>query len=84
MPLTRPVVVPVAAAGLVPEGHLTAGGTKWNKQRIIVAIRARKEAGKDINHTTTQRDDCALVSAAQRYFGNWSKALAAAGVDAEG
>ena len=74
----------MAAAGLAPEGHLAAGGTKWSKRRIIVAIHARKQAGKDIHYTATRRDDYALVSAARRYFGNWSKALAAAGVDAEG
>ena len=73
----------LAAAGLASSEHLTAGGKRWSKQRVIEAIHARIREGKQINYSATRRDDSALVSAARRYFGNWSKALLAAGVDVE-
>jgi hypothetical protein len=45
---------------------------------------ARQREGKPINYSAIRREDSALISAAQRYFGNWSKKLLAADVDMEG
>ena len=55
---------------------------KWNKQRVIKAIRERHRRGLPM--TTTWNDDITLGAAAIRYFGRWHKALVAAGVVAQG
>ncbi|MDP6723165.1 MAG: hypothetical protein QGF59_31175 [Pirellulaceae bacterium] len=73
----------LAAAGLAPEELLAARGNRWSKERIIELIHARQREGKPINYSAIRREDSALISAARRYFGNWSKALLAAGVDAD-
>ena len=73
----------LVAAGLAPKELLAARGNRWSKERIIELIHARQREGKPINYSAIRREDSALISAARRYFGNWSKALLAAGVDGE-
>jgi lipase chaperone LimK len=73
----------MVAAGLAPEEFLAATGNRWSKERILEVIHARQREGKPINYSAIRREDSALISAARRYFGNWSKALLAAGVDVE-
>ena len=73
----------LVAAGLAPEELLACRGNRWSKERIIEVIHARQREGKPINYSAIRREDSALISAARRYFGNWSKTLLAAGVDVE-
>ena len=68
----------LAAAGLGPAQP--EGGKKWNKEKIISAIKARHQAGKPCNYMAARKDESALVSAARRYFGNWRNALVVAGM----
>jgi hypothetical protein len=48
-------------------------GAGWNKKKIIV--------GKPLGYAAARRDNPALVSAAEAYFGTWGNALYAAGFD---
>ena len=58
----------------VPQGS-------WSRERIIQHIRRYQEEGHDLRPHTMQKCDNRLVSAAGYYFGSWSKALEAAGVN---
>ncbi len=51
---------------------------KWPPERVLIAIRQRVASGQEIRASVMYREDSALLSAARRRFGNWSKALAAA------
>lgn len=73
----------LVAAGLAPSDSLSDVGKRWSKDIIIAEIRARHEAGKPCNYMGTRPDQSGLVSAARRYFGNWTNALEAAGVPAK-
>jgi hypothetical protein len=68
-----------ALAGIAP---LTPRPTKkwWNEERVVVAIKKRKRAGKSLASTLAPPK---LVTAGRWHFGNWSAALAAAGVDSK-
>ena len=77
---SRSVPGALAAAGLAPAAYLNQGGPRWDKRRVIEAIRSRQRDGKCLTNAATVEDDGALVSAARRYFGNWTEALQAAGV----
>ena len=76
-------VEPLVAAGLAPVELLATRGTRWSKERILEVIHARQREGKPINYSAIRRENSAHISAARRYFGNWSKTLLAAGVDVE-
>ncbi len=58
---------------------------KWNKERIVEAIRAARDNGADLSWTSVTNDNdlSALAYAAIRdsQFGSWDDALRAAGVD---
>jgi hypothetical protein len=61
---------------------------RWNKQRVIAAIKAAKKKGQDLNwaSVTKRRDDlgkAAFAAIQGRLFGTWERALAAAGLDAD-
>jgi hypothetical protein len=47
----------------------------------IAAIRERQRSGKSLSYAAARRDDPALVSAAEAYFGTWGNALCAAGIN---
>ena len=51
---------------------------KWNKEKVVEAIRARKRLGLSFARMT--KDDSALYQAGKAQFGNWYDALIAAGV----
>jgi hypothetical protein len=51
---------------------------KWNKQRVIAAIRQRQQQG--LSMRGVKDDDGSLFDAAVRYCGGWHKALVAAGL----
>jgi hypothetical protein len=69
----------LAAAGLAAEKLVTPGGPKWNRVLVLEAIQAQKQAGKPLTYSATLCDHPSLISAAQKYFGNWTKARIAAG-----
>lgn len=52
---------------------------KWDKQRVLAAIRRCHEQGRSL--TTVWRDNNSLYQAGWRYFGGWHQALAAAGIE---
>ena len=64
----------VIAAGL--KGTLRRS---WDRPTVIRLLQARYQSGKSM--TSAWKDDPTLVSAGQRYFGDWGKALKAAGID---
>jgi len=66
----------VRAAGLDPSLARTPA-RKWDRQFVIDGIRQRHQQG---NLKATYREDRPLFHAAVQYFGNWYKALNAAGV----
>jgi len=54
------------------------GRMKWTKERIVEALQARHRQGLSLSSTQV---DCTLRGAAQRYFGRWTAALQAAGLE---
>ena len=50
---------------------------RWNKERIVAAIREWHEQGKSLTHVWAE--DSGLVFAAHHYFGSWRNAVLAAG-----
>ena len=66
----------VAAAGL--DAELATAPPKWDKQRVLDAIRARAAQGLPL--TAVSKADPRLSAAAYRYYGRWAKAVAAAGL----
>ena len=67
-----------AKAALKTDRRLRIG---WSTTKIIAAIRQRQRLGKPLGYAAARRDDPALVSAAEAYFGSWGNALHAAGID---
>lgn len=61
----------------------SAQGQSWTKQGIIDAILARLREQKPINANAVRCSHRSLYSGGERHFGNWSKALAAAGLNPE-
>jgi hypothetical protein len=53
----------------------------WTKQRVIEKIKKRKTSNKPLGYSAVRRDNRLLVSAACYHFGNWSRALEAAGLN---
>jgi len=56
---------------------------KWSVERVIRCILRRESSGQPLCATDVHRDDSKLRGAADRYFGSWSAALQASGIDAE-
>ena len=69
----------VKAAGLDYAAICHSHPNRWSKAEIIRQLRARK--GKPLNQAAMEREMPALVMATYRYFGNYRKALRAAGFD---
>ena len=67
-----------AKAALKSDRRFRAG---WNKTKIIAAIHKRQRSGQSLGYSAARRDDPALVSAAEAYFGTWGNALYAAGIN---
>ena len=67
-----------AKAELKTDRKFRAG---WNKAKISGAIHKRHRSGTPLGYAAARRDDPALVSAAEAYFGTWGNALYAAGID---
>jgi hypothetical protein len=56
---------------------------KWSQELILERIRELRERGSDLTPSEVGARHGALVSAAERYFGNWPAAVRAAGIDYE-
>ncbi|MCY0908917.1 MAG: helix-turn-helix domain-containing protein [Sulfobacillus thermotolerans] len=72
------------ASGIVEElGHKGPKEERWSRERIIAEIQSYAERGQPLyaHHMRSQNNK--LVSAATYYFGSWSRALEAAGFNAE-
>jgi hypothetical protein len=67
-----------AKAALKTDRRLRTG---WSTRKIIAAIRERQRLMKPLGYAAARRDDPALVSAAEAYFGYWGNALHTAGID---
>jgi hypothetical protein len=67
-----------AKAALKTDRRLRTG---WSTTKIIAAIRKRQRLRKPLGYAAARRDDPALVSAAEAYFGTWGNGLYAAGID---
>ena len=67
-----------AKAALKTDRRVSAG---WSKAKIIAMIVQRQRSGKPLGYAAVRRDNPALVSAAEAYFGSWGNALHAAGID---
>src|SRR5688572_20129625 len=56
-------------------------GAGWSTTKIIAGIRQRRRLGKPLGYPAARRDNPALVSVAEAYFGSWGNALYATGID---
>jgi len=66
-------------SGLIPPQSEPAQG--WSKESVIQAILVRLRDHCTMNAKAVYRESRPLYRAATRRFGNWSKALLAAGLD---
>jgi len=56
---------------------------RWSRELILERIRELRQQGSDLTPSQVGVEHGALVSAAERYFGNWPAAVQAAGIDYE-
>ncbi len=54
---------------------------RWTPQKIIRIIHERQKKGLPVSAKKVNRENMGLARAASRAFGNWSKALLAAGIE---
>lgn len=70
-----------AAAG-VQVVRLPAGPPpRWTKEELLEEIRRWKKAGHLTNARTVKRENRSLLHHAEKYFGTWRAACAAAGTE---
>jgi len=69
------------AAGINPDR--VRRHRRWSHKAVIERIRRRDALGLPLNAGAVQRSEATLASAAERWFGSWSDALEAAGIDPE-
>lgn len=67
----------LSAAGLEYEGQ---SYRRWNKKKIIRAIRKRKRDGLSISTYAIQKEDPSLYVRAVKIFGSWKNVMKAAGL----
>jgi hypothetical protein len=53
----------------------------WNEDIIINQIRGMYEEGEDISQISMMKKNSQLLAAAQKFYGAWSRAVEAAGID---
>ncbi len=68
--------VALRAAGVLPPGQTKVRTKYWTRQRVVEAIQDLYIRGRPLTYSANKR----LYAAALARFGNWSKALMAAGV----
>lgn len=56
---------------------------QWSRELIVKRIQELRHSGSDLTPSQVGEEHGALVSAAERYYGNWAAAVEAAGVDYE-
>lgn len=83
-----PIIAHPASSGdRMPDVDAVANGVAlsqtWTDEGVIDAILARLREHKPINANAVRREHRSLYSGVERRFGNWSKALAAAGLNPE-
>ena len=71
----------LSAAGIDPETVSTRA--RWDKARIVAALRDRRARGLALNGGAVVKADPRLYSAAYKQFGSYAAALRAAGIDPE-
>jgi hypothetical protein len=54
---------------------------RWSKEEILRRIRRMYARGRDISQTGISRTDSKLLAAGQKYYGAWTQAVKAAGID---
>ena len=54
---------------------------KWNKKKVVEAIKEREREKKGLWYKEAEREDKGLVRATIRHFGTWQAAVEAAGYD---
>lgn len=54
---------------------------RWNRRKIVEALRERADRGLPLHYKAVAREDLALVGAAAVWFGSYEKAVRAAGFD---
>jgi hypothetical protein len=69
----------IRRAGLDPRSHRLI--RRWDKRRIVAAIAERQAGGKALSASRVIEEDGDLYRATIRLFGNWRRALVAAGLD---
>jgi hypothetical protein len=70
--------LPKAIIALKKDRRLSRG---WSKRKIIKIIRHIHRSKKPLAYAIVRREAPALVSAAERLFGSWGKALYTAEID---
>lgn len=63
------------------KGH--KGKTRWSNELVLQCIDERRAAGLALNSVDVVTENAPLAGAAQRLFGSWGNAIAAAGLDYE-
>lgn len=56
---------------------------QWDRQTVAFELKERRSNGESVNSGRVQKEDPSLHAAAIRYFGNYDKALRAAGINPE-
>jgi len=69
------------AAGLTPTEIREIQRRKWTRALVVERIGRRQEEGKALNAAAVLKDDAKLLNTGTKIFGNWARALRAAGLD---
>ncbi|MDP2677054.1 MAG: hypothetical protein Q8O83_05240 [bacterium] len=56
-------------------------GERWSKKKVVERIRKLAGEGRRLNHKSIRMQFSRLMHAAIRYYGSWSQAVYAAGID---
>lgn len=59
---------------------VAAAQRAWSREAVIAAVRQLQREGQPVNNAAVQRSQPALYGAGVRLFGNWGRALEAAGI----
>ena len=72
------------AIGLDPLNHRKLPYFQYHSKDLIIAtIKERVRSGKPLDYVSVAQENASLTNAAYWYFGNWSNALRAAGLNPE-
>ena len=72
----------VAAAGFDSKKE-KQWSKKWSKEKVISELQTLQSSGEQINYSYLKQNNPNLISAMERYFGSWTKAIIAAGLHPE-